>query len=160
MMVFQVEVLRLLPGEDLRGALEAVFRGIRARGVEAACVVSAVGSLSQAVLRYADAPEGTTLAGPLELMSLSGTLSRDGPHLHAMVADAQGQVRRGSCDARLRGAHHGRTGAGAVAGLAIQPRAGPGHGFYGTGGAAPGRIRDFKPNRPLAQDWRALVAIN
>lgn len=58
-------------------------------------MVSAVGSFSHAVLRYADAPDGTTLDGPLELLSLSGTLSRDGPHLHATVADAQGQVRGG-----------------------------------------------------------------
>ncbi|RZJ26338.1 MAG: DUF296 domain-containing protein, partial [Haliea sp.] len=76
-------------------------RGSGAEGVDGdhavggACVLSAVGSLSAAVLRYADQPTGTTLAGPLELLTLSGTLSLDGPHLHATVADAQGQVRGG-----------------------------------------------------------------
>jgi len=94
-MSLQVHVLRMNPGDDLRGALETAFRGIRAGGVEAACVVSALGSLSCAVLRYADQPGGTLCDGPLELLSLSGTLSLDGPHLHASVADAQGEVRGG-----------------------------------------------------------------
>lgn len=32
------------------------------------------------------------LSGDLELLTLSGTLSPDGAHLHASVADAQGRV--------------------------------------------------------------------
>jgi predicted DNA-binding protein with PD1-like motif len=91
-MTMQVHVLRLKPADDLRGALEAAFRELHAGGVRAACVVSAVGSLSAAVLRYADQPHGEAVAGPLELLTLSGTLSVDGPHLHASVADARGQV--------------------------------------------------------------------
>ncbi|MDW5441259.1 PPC domain-containing DNA-binding protein [Polaromonas sp. SM01] len=91
----QVHVLRLQPGEDLRGALEAAFRALHAEGVGAACVLSAVGSLSCAVLRYADQAAGTSWVTPLELLSLSGTLSVDGPHLHASVADGQGRVRGG-----------------------------------------------------------------
>jgi uncharacterized protein len=86
--MLQIEVIRLTPGDDLRAALEA-------RGFAAACVLSAVGSFTQAVLRYAQQPDGTTLAGPLELLSLAGTLGLDGGHLHASVADAQGQVRGG-----------------------------------------------------------------
>lgn len=89
----QVHVLRLTPGEDLRGALEAAFRGIsQERGIAAACIVSAVGSLSRAVLRFAAEPAGSEIVAPLELLMLSGTLSRDGAHLHASVADAQGAV--------------------------------------------------------------------
>ena len=92
----QAHVLRLPPGSDLRAALDACYASLAAQqGVTAACVVAVVGSLSQAVLRYAGAPGGTLLAGPLELLTLSGTLSADGAHLHATVADAQGQVRGG-----------------------------------------------------------------
>jgi predicted DNA-binding protein with PD1-like motif len=54
-----------------------------------------VGSFTQAVLRYAAQPNGTVLAGPLELVTLAGTLSRDGSHLHASVSDAHGQVKGG-----------------------------------------------------------------
>ncbi|HVE52312.1 MAG TPA: PPC domain-containing DNA-binding protein [Ramlibacter sp.] len=88
----QVLVLRLAPGEDLRSALSQV---LQLHAVHAACVLSAVGSFTQAVLRFADAPAGSTVKGPLELVSLSGTLSLDGPHLHASVSDAHGAVRGG-----------------------------------------------------------------
>ena len=92
----KVHVLRLSPGEDLRVALEAAFAQLaREQGIAAACIVSAVGSLSRAVLRYADQPAGSETVAPLELLSLSGTLSRDGAHLHASVADEHGEVRGG-----------------------------------------------------------------
>jgi predicted DNA-binding protein with PD1-like motif len=91
-----VQVLRLSPGDDLRGALESAFAALsREHGIAAACIVSAVGSLSQAVLRYANKPAGSELHGPLELLMLSGTLSADGAHLHGSVADAQGEVKGG-----------------------------------------------------------------
>lgn len=91
----QIEVLRLQPGDDLRGALVAAFAALAAGGAQAACVISCVGSLRAAVLRYAGQQHGTVLAGPLELLALSGTLSADGPHLHGSVADALGQVSGG-----------------------------------------------------------------
>lgn len=89
-------VLRLTPGEDLRTALDAAFTQLQAgQNAQAACVISAVGSLSRAVLRYAAEPGGTVLSEALELITLSGTLSPDGVHLHASVADAQGNMRGG-----------------------------------------------------------------
>ena len=92
----KVHVLRLVPGDDLRAALERAFAELsRSHGIAAACIVSAVGSLSQATLRYADKAGGSELQGPLELLMLSGTLSADGAHLHASVADEQGRVRGG-----------------------------------------------------------------
>lgn len=92
----QVHVLRLVPGDDLRVALEALFPKLAiAHGIAAACIVSAAGSLSHAVLRYADKPGGSEISGPLDLLMLSGTLSPDGAHLHGSVADSQGQVKGG-----------------------------------------------------------------
>jgi predicted DNA-binding protein with PD1-like motif len=92
----QVHVLRLVPGDDLRLALEGLFPKLAMTyGIAAACIVSAAGSLSHAVLRYADKPGGSEISGPLELLMLSGTLSPDGAHLHGSVADSQGQVRGG-----------------------------------------------------------------
>ncbi len=91
-----VHVLRLGPGDDLRASLEAAFAALgKEHGIAAACIVSAVGSLSNAVLRYADKPSGSETGGPLELLMLSGTLSADGAHLHGSVADSQGQVKGG-----------------------------------------------------------------
>lgn len=92
----QTLVLRLTPGEDLRKTLTAAFAQLQTeQNVQAACIISAVGSLSRAVLRYAAEPNGTALEEPLELITLSGTLSPDGAHLHASVADAQGNMRGG-----------------------------------------------------------------
>ena len=92
----KVDVLRLVPGDDLRAALEAQFAQLAStHGIAAACIVSGVGSLARAVLRYAAKPEGSETGGPLELLMLSGTLSADGAHLHASVADAQGGVKGG-----------------------------------------------------------------
>ncbi|MBV8033872.1 PPC domain-containing DNA-binding protein [Roseateles sp.] len=79
-----LEALRLNPGDDLRGALEATGR--------TGFVVAGIGSLSQAQLRLAGEPEPTPIAGPLEILTLSGSLTPDGAHLHASVADAAGRV--------------------------------------------------------------------
>jgi predicted DNA-binding protein with PD1-like motif len=95
-MSMQVHVLRLSPGADLRGSLESTFAELsKAHGLEAACIMSAVGSLSRAVLRYADKPGGSDINAPLELLMLSGTLSADGAHVHASVADEHGEVKGG-----------------------------------------------------------------
>jgi uncharacterized protein len=81
--------LRLSPGDDLRAHLEAVTA---ARGIRAGCVLAAVGSLDKASIRLADEPTASQFDGPFEIVSLSGTLSPDGPHLHVSVADANGIV--------------------------------------------------------------------
>ena len=97
--VLTMHTLRLSPGEDLRGAIEAVCGSLlAAENCEAACVISSAGSLSCAVLRYAAEAGGTRLGGPLEMITLSGTIAapgRGGVHLHASVADAQGRVTGG-----------------------------------------------------------------
>ncbi|MDM0107136.1 DNA-binding protein [Variovorax sp. J22R24] len=81
--------LRLIPGDDLRGALDAA---LASKGCAAAFVVAGIGSLSAARLRLAGAERPETLTGDLEILTLSGTLTPDGSHLHMSVADAQGRV--------------------------------------------------------------------
>lgn len=81
--------IRLTPGTDLRRALEVLPLS---HGTDSAFVVSGIGSLVQVSLRYADASEATLLAGPLEIVSLSGSLSAAGAHLHVSVSDAEGRV--------------------------------------------------------------------
>ena len=81
--------LRLRPGADLRRSLEEAAR-VSAGG--SAFVVGGIGSLVNASLRLADAQSETLLQGPFEILTLSGTLSPDGAHLHMAVADPKGQV--------------------------------------------------------------------
>lgn len=85
----KVVPLRLLPGADLRQGLETWM--LRQKE-QAGCVISAVGSLSQLRLRLAGAVDATTIGGDLEILSLAGTLSPDGAHLHIAVADTTGAV--------------------------------------------------------------------
>ncbi len=86
------EIVRLEPGEDPRARLEA----LRAeRDWSGAAIVSAVGSLTEAQIRFANRDTVTWVKGPLEVVSLSGTLGPDGPHLHVSVADGRGRTRGG-----------------------------------------------------------------
>jgi uncharacterized protein len=82
--------LRLFPGDDLKLALD---RLIYEKGWRAATILSGIGSLSCASVRFAGRKEPTKVAGPLEIISLSGTLaSFGGSHLHICLSDSQGNV--------------------------------------------------------------------
>jgi predicted DNA-binding protein with PD1-like motif len=85
----KVMPLRLPPGADLRRALEA-WMGEQQE--QAGCLISAVGSLSLAQLRLAGATQATAIHGELEILSLSGTLSPDGAHLHIAITGSSGAV--------------------------------------------------------------------
>jgi hypothetical protein len=85
----KVVPLRLQPDADLRQALEA-WMGEQQE--QAACLISAVGSLSVAQLRFAGAAEATVIHGELEILSFSGTLSPDGAHLHIAISGSSGAV--------------------------------------------------------------------
>ena len=80
-------VLRLSPGEDLKGSLQQFVQN---QSLAAGCILTAVGSLQQASLRFAGQDAATLLTGRFEIVSLVGTLSMEGLHLHMAIADAQG----------------------------------------------------------------------
>ncbi|NHZ42659.1 PPC domain-containing DNA-binding protein [Massilia aquatica] len=84
--------LRLMPGQDLRATLAGVLAG---HGASAGFVVQGIGSLLGARLRLAGAPDATELEGDIEILTLAGSLSPDGPHLHMALADANGRVMGG-----------------------------------------------------------------
>lgn len=81
--------LRLGPGQDLKIELDALARE---KSLEAACVLTAVGSLTKAVLRLADQETATVYEGRFELVSLMGVLSRHGSHYHVAIADSSGHT--------------------------------------------------------------------
>lgn len=81
--------LRLLPNSDLRRTLEAA---LHERALRAAFVIGGIGSLSQARLRLAGRNEPERLDGDLEILTLAGSISSDGAHLHMSLADANGRV--------------------------------------------------------------------
>ncbi|MBP0589224.1 DNA-binding protein [Paraburkholderia sp. LEh10] len=81
--------LRLHPGQDLRDAIEDATRQL---GACAAFVVQGIGSLSAAQLRFAGVDQPAALREDLEILTLAGSVAREGAHLHMSVADAQGRV--------------------------------------------------------------------
>ncbi|MEZ4592776.1 MAG: DNA-binding protein [Chloroflexota bacterium] len=95
----QIHSLRLHPHQDLKVELD---NWATAHAVEAACVLTCVGSLRRAVLRYANQPEGTELDGKFEIVALTGTLSRHGSHYHVALSDGNGRTLGGHL---LEGCH-------------------------------------------------------
>ena len=81
--------LRLLPGDDLRRALQAA---VKAQGAGAAFVLAGIGSLRPAALRLAGAQAPLRIDADCEILTLSGSLGAGGAHLHMSVADAAGRV--------------------------------------------------------------------
>jgi len=85
--------IRLFPGDDLKRRIDQLAWE---RGWRAACLITCVGSLDEAMIRYADSEDITRVPGPLEILSLNGTIaSFGGSHLHIVVADGQGRVTGG-----------------------------------------------------------------
>lgn len=82
-------VKRLQPDKDVYTELKALVDEYK---IQAAVILSLVGSLKEATLRYANQEKGTTIAGPLEIVSATGTLGISGLHVHASVADKNGQT--------------------------------------------------------------------
>ena len=81
--------LRLRPGDDLRQQLMAF---VQAHHLLAGTMLTCVGSLTVATLRLANQDGPTVYRGHFEIVSLVGTLSVNGSHLHLAVADSTGRT--------------------------------------------------------------------
>ena len=84
----QVLALRLKPGADIREELEQLAKE---KNIEAGWVVTCAGSLTDYAIRFANQPEGDTGSGHFEIISLSGTISKNGSHLHIGISDSTGK---------------------------------------------------------------------
>ena len=81
--------LRLRPGDDLRQQLTAF---VQAQHIVAGTMLTCVGSLTVATLRLANQEGPTEYRGHFEIVSLVGTLSTNGSHLHLAVSDSTGRT--------------------------------------------------------------------
>ena len=92
-MSHDIHILRLNPGDDLRAALTGLPLSLN---FSAGFILSGIGSFSVAVIRYAGAKTATRIEGDTEMLSLAGTLAKEGgPHAHIAISDASGAVRGG-----------------------------------------------------------------
>jgi glutaredoxin/predicted DNA-binding protein with PD1-like motif len=80
--------LQLAPGSDLRRSLEEFAVAQRASGF----VLGVVGDLSVAAFQCPGQPEPAVIEGDLELITLNGTFSPEGVHLHLSLSDDSCQV--------------------------------------------------------------------
>lgn len=87
-----IHVFRLRPGQDLKAEINAFASS---NDIEAGWIASCVGSLNSANLRLAGHPNGTLFPGPFEILSLSGTVSKNGCHLHICISDGNGSTTGG-----------------------------------------------------------------
>lgn len=88
----QVYVVRLKPGEDLKGSLENF---VKEKNIRAGWIATCVGSLTDYSIRFANQPDASTGNGHFEILSLSGTLSVNGSHLHICISDSTGKTTGG-----------------------------------------------------------------
>ena len=82
-------VFRLRPGDDVGAGLRDALAAMQA---SAMAVVTCVGSLRSASIRYADRMEGTRHEGRFEIVSLNGTVDPAGLHVHVAISDEHGRV--------------------------------------------------------------------
>ena len=81
--------IRLKPGEDLKKSIQAF---VDEKEIKAGWIASCAGSLTDYQIRFANLPTGSKGSGHFEIVSLSGTLSTSGSHLHLSISDGTGQT--------------------------------------------------------------------
>jgi hypothetical protein len=85
----KIHAFRLKPGQDLK---KEIGTFVQQHKIEAGWIMTCVGSLTQSNLRFANQPSGTKNNGHFEIVSLVGTVSINGSHLHLSVSDSLGHT--------------------------------------------------------------------
>lgn len=85
-------VLRLKPGQDL---YQEIINYINTNNIEAAFIMTCVGSLKKANLRTATGANFIQLSECHEIVSLVGCISKNRKHLHISLGDKDGAMKGG-----------------------------------------------------------------
>lgn len=91
----KVFALRLKPDQDLRQSIKAF---VSEHSIKAGFILTGLGSLKQATIRFANQNTSEIIAEKFEIVSLVGTLSIDGIHIHIAISDKQGKTIGGHLD--------------------------------------------------------------
>jgi predicted DNA-binding protein with PD1-like motif len=81
--------IRLKAGNDLKKEIENV---VNQYSIKAGWIACCVGSLTNYNIRYANRKESNAGSGHFEILSLSGTLSTNGCHLHISISNSDGET--------------------------------------------------------------------
>lgn len=82
------DCFRLTKGMDLKKEIESFAIKNKVSGV----IICAVGCLSRLTTRLADGKNILEKEGRFEIVSITGTLSEDGVHIHISVSDDKGNT--------------------------------------------------------------------
>ncbi|MBI9045264.1 MAG: DNA-binding protein [Anaerolineaceae bacterium] len=83
----QTYTFRLKPGDLLK---ESLILFAKEKKITAGVILTCVGSLTHAHLRFSETDEIFSLKGPFEIISLVGTFSKEKAHVHMSISDGQG----------------------------------------------------------------------
>jgi uncharacterized protein len=86
---------RLKAGQDL---FDSISLFIWDNHIQAGCILSGVGSLRRAVLRFANQESYSEFEGHFEIVSITGTVSIHGSHLHLSISGEDGKTVGGHLD--------------------------------------------------------------
>ena len=84
-----IHALRLVRGQDLKLSIQEY---VLEKGIDAACILSAVGSVDHLKLRMAKAVEIREYDDDFEIVSVTGTVARGKSHIHMSFSDDRGNV--------------------------------------------------------------------
>lgn len=82
-------IIRLTKGNDLK---KEIYNFVKEKNIEAGIVKCAVGCVSEVHFRLASGVNYLHKKGNFEIVSLMGTVSKNGGHIHISVAGEDGNV--------------------------------------------------------------------
>lgn len=85
----KTHAFRLKPGQDLK---QSIQKFVTDNHIAAGWISTGVGSLTQYTIRFANQPEGSSGSGHFEIVSLTGTVSTNGSHMHISISDSTGKT--------------------------------------------------------------------
>lgn len=85
----QVYAFRLKPGQDLKKSIQQF---LVEKQISAGWINTGVGSLTHYNIRFANQEQGNSGLGHFEIVSLTGTVSINGSHLHLAISDCTGRT--------------------------------------------------------------------
>ena len=84
-----IHAFRLKPGQDLRKEIELY---VKENNIGAGWISACVGSLSRYALRFANQDQPNMGSGHFEIVSITGTVSTNGSHIHVSISDETGKT--------------------------------------------------------------------
>lgn len=85
----KIHPIRLKPNDDLKQSLKNFAHQ---KNIQAGFILSGIGSLKQAQIRFANQQISTKLTEEFEIVAINGTIATTGIHLHIAIADGQGKT--------------------------------------------------------------------